>query len=496
MSRWLLGLALALIVFGVGWFVVGLPQAKPLVDGLWALNDALWPLEQGLVRLLSTFVGNVWRSVSALPLPLKLAIVGLLLLTAYAIVEYARRVGRSPFDLLPAPVRWPLEFVVSLFSGIVFLLRNRLAATAFLVLTFLMIIYFGTAILGMYSNAVGGFGFAPPPTPTFVPPTITPTPLPQMPRELWDAQYAAETNHGTPPTEIAIRQALAARDSALTNFRRWLRGEVNWSSAELRLKMNDADAARTYFYQSVGGYPEVVWPPRVRDVRLQLDEQIQYLKGLLDVMQRVEAKDWNGALASASALDRLSNFNVRGEIEQAIERGKRTPTPTATIAIIIILPSVTPSQTPTRTPTPTVTPTQTRTPTPTATPIPTVTSTPTPDPVPRMIVSTKDAVSNRDWKLAEYVTGELNRTLAVTDPRRADLVGWLTDRADNPLLYVEPPSEPAYRPSTNELCVSFRTAGLAQTLDNGNAKAARIRTRVWRWLDYYSAQTGRDVVCD
>src|SRR5207247_2594657 len=81
-------------------------------------------------------------------------------------------------------------------------------------------------------------------TPTVLP-LPTATPLPQMPRELWDADYAAAHNLGTPPTEIAVRQAIAARDSALTNFRRWLNGDVNWSSAELRLKMNDSDSPRT-----------------------------------------------------------------------------------------------------------------------------------------------------------------------------------------------------------------------------------------------------------
>jgi len=368
------------------------------------------------------------------------------------------------------------------------------------VLTFLMIIYFATAILASYTNVLVGLGLVPTATPTPRPtpsPTATATPLPQMPRELWDVTYAAENSRGTPPVEIAVRQAIAARDSALTNFRRWLRGEVNWSSAELRLKINDADSARTYFYQTVSTYPEAVWPPRVLEIRAQLDDQIAYLRGLLDVMQRVESKDWSGAQAVAQELDRSSNQNVRSEIDQALERSKRTATPTATPIIqIIILPTLTPTLTPTPTRTPTRTPTPTITPTPSRTPTPTVTATPTIDVVARLIVSEKDAVTSHDWNVADFIASELNRDLAAADPRRADMTTWLNDRAENPLLYVEPPSDPSTSPTIADACNSFRVTGFALVLDSGSARAAKIRARIARWLDYYSNQTGRDISCD
>jgi hypothetical protein len=500
MARWLLGIAVALIAFGVGWFVVGLPQAKPLVDGLWALNDALWPMETGAFHGLSTFVNNLWKGSLALPLSLKLALIGLILLSVFALQRYARRAGRPMLSLLPPPLRWPLEALAAAWTALTFLLSQRLAATAFLVLTFLMIIYFATAILASYTSVLAGLGLVPTATPTARPtplPTATETPVPQMPRELWDITYASENNRGTPPVEIAVRQAIAARDSALTNFRRWLSGEVNWSSAELRLKMNDADSARTYFYQTVSAYPESTWPPRVREIRSQLDEQMDYLRGLLDVMQRAESKDWSGAQASALELDRISNQGVRVEIDQAIERSKRTATPTPTQVIqIIILPTLTPSVTPTPTRTPTRTPTPTNTPTPTRTPTPTVTATPTTDVVGRLIVSEKDAATSHNWKVADFIAGELNLDLGATDQRRADMVTWLNDRADNPLLYVEPPSDPSTSPTISDTCDSFRLTGLALTLDSGSTKAAKIRVRVSRWLDYYSNTTGRDLFCD
>ena len=60
-------MAIALIIFGLGWFITGIPQAKPLVDGLWALNDELWPMEAGLLRILSTIVHNLWNGIFALP---------------------------------------------------------------------------------------------------------------------------------------------------------------------------------------------------------------------------------------------------------------------------------------------------------------------------------------------------------------------------------------------------------------------------------------------
>jgi hypothetical protein len=500
MARWLLGIAVVLIVFGVGWFAVGLPQAKPLVDGLWALNDALWPLETGSFHAVSTLVNNLWNGGSALPFSLKLALAGLVLLSIFALHRYSRRVGRPFLSLLPPPLRWPLEALRTAWEGLTFLIRQRLAATAFLVLTFLMIIYFATAILASYTNVLAGLGLVPTATPTALPtllPTATPTPLPQIPRELWDITYAAENNRGTPPVEIAVRQAIAAHDSALTNFRRWLRGEVNWSSAELRLKMNDADSARTYFYQIVGPYPETVWPPRVREIRSQLDEQMDYLRGLLDVMQRVESKDWSGAQASALELDRISNQNVRAEIDQAIERSNRTATPTATPIIqIIILPTLTPSVTPTPTRTPTRTPTPTSTPTPTRTPTPTATATPTVDVVAHLMVSEKDAVTNRDWKGADSIARELDQSLSPVDQRRSDMSAWLNDRAENPLLYVEPPpSDPSISPTISDTCNSFRMTGLALVLDSSSTKAARIRVRISRWLDYYSIKTGRDLVC-
>ena len=507
MARWLLGIAVTLIVFGIGWFVVGLPQARPLVDGLWALNDALWPMETGAYHALSTFVSNLWRGAGALPLSLKFALAGLILLSIFALQRYAHRIGRPFLSLIPPPLRWPLEALASAWDALTFLIRQRLAATAFLVLTFLMIIYFATAILASYTNVLVGLGLVPTATPTPRPtpsPTATATALPEMPRELWDVTYATENSRGTPPAEIAVRQAIAARDSALTNFRRWLRGEVNWSSAELRLKINDADSARTYFYQTVSAYPDSYWPPRVREIRTQLDEQIAYLGGLLDVMQRVESKDWSGAQTAAQELDRSSNQNIRAEIDQAIERSKRTATPTATTVIqIIILPTLTPTvtptptRTPTRTPTPTITPTPSRTPTPTATATPTVTATPTTDVVARLIVSEKDAVSSHDWKVADFIAGELNRDLAAADPRRADMTTWLNDRADNPLLYVEPPpSDASTSPTIADTCNSFRITGFAMVLDSGSAKAAKIRARIARWLDYYSNQTGRDISCD
>lgn len=286
-SRWLLIISIALIVIGLIWFVLGLPQAKPTVDWLWATSGDVRVQLEGALGSLSTFVNNLWKSAGALPLSLRIALVGLILLSIFALQQYARQIGKSLFDILPSPISRPLQFVQKLVDGIVFLLRNRLAATAFLILTLLMIIYFAMAIIGTMSGSFSAFGFgAPTPTPTLVPSTATATPLPQMPRELWDGKYAEENRLGTPPVEIAIRQAIAARDSALTNFRRWLKGEVNWSSAELRLKMNDADAARTYFFQNVGTYPEAVWPLRVREVRAQLDEQAQYLRALLDVMVR------------------------------------------------------------------------------------------------------------------------------------------------------------------------------------------------------------------
>ncbi len=497
-SRWLLGLALSLIAFGLGWFLLTLPQAYPLADVLWGVGLSLVPTLNTASQSASTFASNLWRGASALPLPLKISLFGLILLTIFALQQYAQRLGRPMLDLLPPPVRVPLQLVGSIFGGIVFLLRHRLAATAFLVLTFLMIIYFATAIISTYANGwawlggVPGFAqFAPTATPTKTAiPTVTPTPLPQMPRELWDADYAASHSFGTPPTEIAIRQAIAARDSSLTNFRRWLRGDVNWSSAELRLKINDADSARTYFFQNVSAYPEGVWPARVKEVRGQLDHQMDYLRGLLDVMTRAEAKDWNGALAAASDLDRLENFSVRGDIEQAIAFSKRTPTPTPTTVIqIIVLPSPTPTTTPTPSVTPTPPNTPTRTPIPTNTPSPTITRTPTPDLVVRLIASDKDAVNNQDWKLAGYITNQLNAAMSANDSRRRDLANWITDKADNPLLYIDPPSDPAMRPTFNDTCASWHEIGYALTLDSGNARAIKLRTRVAKWLDWYTTQT-------
>ena len=500
MARWLLGMAVTLIVFGVGWFMVGLPQAKPLVDGLWALNDALWPMETSALYAVSTFVSNLWRGAGALPFSLKLALIGLILLSIFALQRYAHQSARTVLSFIPPPLRWPLEALASAWDALTFLVRQRLAATAFLVLTFLMIIYFATAILASYTNVMVGLGLIPTATPTPRPtptPTATATPLPQMPRELWDIIYATETNHGTPPVEIAVRQAIAARDAALTSFKRWLRGEVNWSSPELRLKINDADSARTYFYQTVSSYPESGWPPRVQQIRAQLDEQLSYLNGLLDVMQRAEAKDWSGAQAAATELDKLSNQAVRTEIDQAIERSKRTATPTATTVIqIIILPTLTPTITPTPTRTPTRTPLPTSTPTPSRTPTPSITPTATADVVAGLIVSERDAVTRRDWKVADFIASELNRDLAAADPRRADMTIWLNDRADNPLLYVEPPADPSTSLSIADACNSYRITGYALALDSVSAKSAKIRARIARWLGYYADKTGKEISCD
>ncbi|HET6316473.1 MAG TPA: hypothetical protein VFG86_08445, partial [Chloroflexota bacterium] len=464
------------------------------------LGTALLPPLEEAIHSLSTFVNNLWMGATALPLPLKISLIGLVLLSIFALQRYAQRLGHPVLELLPEPVRAPLRFIGSLGQGIVFVLRHRLAATAFLVLTLLMIVYFATAIISTYANGwawlggVPGFAqFAPTATPTAtptVPPLPTATPLPQMPRELWDADYAAAHNLGTPPTEIAVRQAIAARDSALTNFRRWLNGEVNWSSAELRLKMNDSDAARTYFFQNVSAYPESVWPARVKEVRAQLDQQMNYLRGLLDVMTRVEAKDWNGALAAAGDLDRIDNFNVRADVQRALERSRSTPTPTPTTVIqIIVLPTLSPTATPTPSATPLPSPTPTRTPIPSSTPSPTVTRTPTPDLVVRLIASDKDAVNNQDWKLADYITDQLNGSMGTNDPRRGDLAKWMTDKADNPLLYVDPPSDPSTRPLFSDTCASWHEVGFALTLDSGNLPARKLNVRISKWLDFYATQT-------
>ncbi len=507
----MLWLSIGLIVVGMGSFMLSLPLSKPLVDMLWSLNDALFPLWAGISRGLSTFVYNLWKGASNLPLSLKLMTVGLILLSIFALQQYAHRLGRPLLDLIPPPMQWPLKAIASLFAGLGFLLRHRLAATAFLILTFLMIIYFAAAILSSYSNAfaflggVPGFAqFVPTATPTAIPTAIataTSTALPTIPRELWDGQYATEHNRGTPPTEIAVRQAIAARDSALTSFRRWLRGEINWSSPELRLKWNDADAARTYFFQNVGMYPESVWPPRVHEVRVQLDEQVNYLQGLLDVTQKVEVKEWTAALAAASELDRRSNQNVRDEIAAAVERAKKPPTATATPVVqIIILPSPTPTVTPTGSPTAPATSTPTRTPLPTITPTPSITPTPTPDIIARFIVREKEAVNAGDWKLADFIASELTKILVPSDVRRKDLGAWLADHAENPLMYVDPPNGPpetsSYRPSIPEVCRVWHEANLALVMDGNNAKATRLRTRVMRWLDYYSTQYDRDIVCN
>jgi hypothetical protein len=248
-TRWLLGVSVTLIVVGLIWFISGLPQATPAVEWLWATGGYMRIQFAAGLALLSTFVNNLWRNANALPISLKIAFIGLILLSIFALQQYARQVGKSLFDILPAPISRPLRWLASVWDGIIFQLRNRLPATAFLILTLLMIVYFALAIVGTATGTFSAFGFGPPTaTATAVLPTATttPTPVPQMPRELWDGKYAEENRLGTPPVEIAIRQALAARDSALTNFRRWLKGEINWSSAELRLKMNDADAARTF----------------------------------------------------------------------------------------------------------------------------------------------------------------------------------------------------------------------------------------------------------
>src|SRR5205085_7584550 len=124
------------------------------------------------------------------------------------------------------------------------------------------------------------------------------------------------------------------------------------------------------------------------------------------------------------------------------------------------------------TPTRTAPPTRTSTPTPTLTP--TITGTPTPDLVAHMIADEKDAVTSHNWKIAEYLAGQLNMSLAPAEARRADLVAWLADQADNLLLYVDPPSEPDYRPSIAGLCDSWRISGYALTLGSSNRKAATI----------------------
>src|SRR5947209_9662851 len=130
MSRWMLGLAIALIVFGVGWFVVGLPQARPLVDGLWMLNDALLPIEASAFGAVSTFVHNLWIGAAALPLSLKLALIGLIILTLFALQRYAHNTGRTIAALLPPPLRLLLDFSAGLWQFVVFLFSQRLAATA------------------------------------------------------------------------------------------------------------------------------------------------------------------------------------------------------------------------------------------------------------------------------------------------------------------------------------------------------------------------------
>ena len=119
-SRWLLGTAIALIVFGLGWFIAGIPQAKPLVDSLWALNDALWPMEAGLFGALSTIVHNLWNGIFALPVSLQLAFVGLVLLTGFALQRYAHQTGRTVLEVLPPPLRWPLRVLGGIGEFIVF----------------------------------------------------------------------------------------------------------------------------------------------------------------------------------------------------------------------------------------------------------------------------------------------------------------------------------------------------------------------------------------
>ncbi len=498
-NRWLLPASIALIFIGSVWFLLGLPQAKPLVEWLWTISGEARNALADALNGVSTVVGNLWANAGALPLSLKVALLGVILLSLFALQQYARQMERSLLDMLPAPLSRSLRWLLGVLDFIAFNLRYHLAASAFLVLTLLMIIYFALAIFGAAGGSFGPFGFSEPtatptptPSPTVLPtltPTATPTPVPRMPRELWDGAYAEQNRLGTPPVEIAIRQAIAARDSALTNFRRWLKGEVNWSSAELRLKANDADSARTYFFQTVAPYPEAVWSARVKEVRAQLDEQKQYLAVLLEVMTRAEAKEWNAALGAARDLDRIRDFGVQADVQAAMERARRTPTPTATVAVIIILPSVTPSQTPTRTPT------STQTPVPTVTPTPTAVRTPTPDVVSRMAASAKDAVNRRDWDVATYIVSELHRTLSADDPRRAELVAWLVTQADDPTLYPDPPGDPAYRPSVTTVCARYRIVSLALTLDDDEPKALRLRGYVFKWLDYYSTEYGREVAC-
>ena len=157
-----MGLALSLIVFGLGWFILTLPQARPIVDGLAGLGMALLPPLEDAIHSLSTFVNNLWMGATALPLPLKISLIGLILLSIFALQRYAQRLGRPVLELLPEPVRAPLRFIGSLGQGIVFVLRHRLAATAFLVLTLLMIVYFATAIISAvcHSRAAAADGHA------------------------------------------------------------------------------------------------------------------------------------------------------------------------------------------------------------------------------------------------------------------------------------------------------------------------------------------------
>jgi hypothetical protein len=480
MSRWLGFIALALILIGVGGFLLSLPETEPFVTGLWSVLDSVTPLWDNFVQAIGTFTYNVWRGTASLPWSLRLAFLGLLLLTLVAFNQYAQKVGKPPLELLPWPARVPLKIFVRIGEGLAYALRYRLAATAFLVLTVLMILYFGSLVVSSYSPLLTGLVS----TPLSVAAATPPLPLP---RELWDEPYALAQRKGKPAIENDLALAIAARDSAVVNFKRWLRGEVSWSSADLRLKLTDAEAARTHFYQVVGGYERSVWPPRVKEIETALNEHVDYLRGLLKTMQKAEAKNWEGALADAAELDAKYTPKVRDEVAQAAK--PKAPIATST-PIILILPTLTPSPTPspTRTPTPTPSPTPTRTPTPTPSP--------TPDLNP-LLARAQTALTAGDWRTAEVSIAELHKHLAAADPRRKELAAWLADYAENPLVYIRPPEtipQTFYGPTFTQTCNIEREVRWALLMDSTNAKAQKLQKAVAAWVEYYRTYE-RESVC-
>jgi hypothetical protein len=487
MSRWAGFIAIALIFIGVAWFLLSLPETEPFVTGLRSVFESVAPLWDNLVQSVGSFTYNVWRGTASLPWSLRLAFVGLILLTLVAFNQYAQKVGKPPLELLPWPVRVPLKVFAALGEGLTYALRYRLAATAFLVLTLLMILYFGSLVFSSYSPLLAGLISSPLSV-------AAATPSPPMPRELWDEPYALAQRKGKPAIENDAALALAARDSAVVNFKRWLRGEVSWSSADLRLKLTDAESARTHFFQVVGGYERSAWPTRVREIETQLNEQVDHLRGLLKVMQKAEAKSWEGALADAAELDAKYTPKIHDDIAQAAK--PKTPAPTNT-PIILILPTLTPSPTPspTRTPTPTPSPTLTPSPTPTRTPTPTPSPTPNLEP---LFARAQTALTEGDWRTAESSIAELHKNLAVTDPRRKELAAWLADHAENPLVYIRPPDTPPatfYGPTFTQTCNTDRTVRWALLMDGTNAKAQKLQKAVAAWVEYYRTYE-RESVCN